>query len=91
MAERKRLQQVELSPENLLWCPAGVRLQALEAEWDEDNIEHIARHGVSPEEVEEVVYEDCLLPGLCVADVVGSKRLDGRYLGRPVQADTLSL
>lgn len=36
-----------------------MRFQALEAEWDEDNIEHIARYGVSPEEVEEVVYEDC--------------------------------
>ena len=31
----------------------------LEPEWDDDNIEHIARHGVEPEEVEEIVYEDC--------------------------------
>ncbi|MGH7963673.1 MAG: hypothetical protein ACRERD_17910, partial [Candidatus Binatia bacterium] len=36
-----------------------MRFQELEAEWDDDNIEHIARHGVEPEEVEEVVYEDC--------------------------------
>jgi len=59
MAERRRLYQVELFPENPLWDLAGVRFQALEAEWDEDNMEHIARHGVSPEEVEEIVYEDC--------------------------------
>lgn len=30
-----------------------------DAEWDEDNIQHIAKHGVEPEEVEEIVYEDC--------------------------------
>lgn len=32
-----------------------------------------------------------LLPGLCVADVVGSKRLDGLYLDKPVREDTSSL
>jgi uncharacterized DUF497 family protein len=36
-----------------------VRFWELEPEWDDDNIEHIARHGVEPEEVEEIVYEDC--------------------------------
>lgn len=36
-----------------------MRFQELEAEWDEDNIEHIALHHVAPEEVEEIVYEDC--------------------------------
>ena len=36
-----------------------MRFQESEAEWDEDNVEHIARHGVEPEEVEELVYEDC--------------------------------
>jgi uncharacterized protein len=36
-----------------------VRFQELEAEWDDDNIEHIARHSIEPEEVEEIVYEDC--------------------------------
>lgn len=36
-----------------------MRFVELEAEWDDDNIEHIARHGVEPEEVEEIVYEDC--------------------------------
>lgn len=42
-----------------------MRFQQLEAEWDEDNIDHIARHGVEPEEVEEIVYEDCY-PSLIV-------------------------
>jgi hypothetical protein len=36
-----------------------VRFLELEAEWDDDNIEHIARHSIEPEEVEEIVYEDC--------------------------------
>ena len=36
-----------------------MRFRRLEAEWDEDNVEHISRHGVEPEEVEEIVYEDC--------------------------------
>jgi len=29
-----------------------------EFEWDEYNIEHIARHRVTPEEVEEVAFDD---------------------------------
>jgi uncharacterized DUF497 family protein len=36
-----------------------VRFRELEAEWDDDNVEHIRRHGVEPEEMEEIVYEDC--------------------------------
>jgi uncharacterized DUF497 family protein len=36
-----------------------MRFWRLEAEWDDDNIRHISRHGVEPEEVEEIVYEDC--------------------------------
>jgi uncharacterized DUF497 family protein len=37
-----------------------VQFWELEPEWDEDdNVEHIARHGVEPDEVEEIVYEDC--------------------------------
>jgi uncharacterized DUF497 family protein len=36
-----------------------MRFQELEAEWDDDNVAHIARHAVEPEEVEEIVYEDC--------------------------------
>ena len=36
-----------------------MRLWRLDGGWDDDNIAHIARHGVEPEEVEEIVYEDC--------------------------------
>lgn len=36
-----------------------MRFQELEAEWDDDNVEPVARHRVEPEEVEESVYEDC--------------------------------
>lgn len=36
-----------------------MRFQELDAEWDDKNVEHIARHGVEPEEVEEIIYEDC--------------------------------
>jgi len=36
-----------------------VRFWELEPEWDDDNIGHVARHGIEPEEVEEIVYEDC--------------------------------
>jgi uncharacterized protein len=27
-------------------------------EWDDDNVEHIARHNVSPDEVEDVAFDD---------------------------------
>jgi hypothetical protein len=33
-----------------------MRFWELEAEWDDDNSEHLARHGVEPEEVEEIVH-----------------------------------
>ena len=36
-----------------------MRFRRLQAEWDDDNVAHISRHGVLPEEVEEIVYEDC--------------------------------
>ena len=36
-----------------------MRFQELEAEWDDDDIEHIARPSIEPDEVEEIVYEDC--------------------------------
>ena len=66
-----------------------MRFRRLEAEWDEDNVEHISRHGVDPEEVEEIVYEDCH-----PSRIVGARRrriretrwavfgqtCDGRYL-----------
>ena len=35
-------------------------------DWDEFNIAHIARHGVSPEQVEEVYYGEGPLPTLAI-------------------------
>lgn len=42
-----------------------MRFQELDAEWNDSNVEHLARHRVEPEEVEEIVYEDCY-PSLVV-------------------------
>ena len=33
-------------------------MEITDFEWDNDNIEHIARHGVSPDEVESVAFDD---------------------------------
>jgi len=33
-------------------------MEISEFEWDDNNIEHIARHGVAPDEVEDVAFED---------------------------------
>jgi len=33
-------------------------MEILEFEWDDDNIEHIAKHGVLPDEIEEVAFDD---------------------------------
>lgn len=33
-------------------------MEIKEFEWNENNIEHIARHGVSPDEVENVAFDD---------------------------------
>jgi len=56
-----------------------VRIDDLQ--WDEKNAEHIARHGVSPEEVEDVCY------GFHVSQkekrnryVLGGKTINGKYL-----------
>jgi len=54
----------------------------LEPEWDDDNIEHIARHGVEPEEVEEIVYEDTIHHGLFVLGVVAYEKPAGQSLAR---------
>jgi hypothetical protein len=45
----------------------------LEPDWDDDNIEHIAGHGLTPEQVEEVYYGEGPLPTLAVR----SKRQSG--------------
>jgi hypothetical protein len=34
------------------------RLKSEEVEWDDNNIEHIARHGVFPDEVEDVAFDN---------------------------------
>jgi uncharacterized DUF497 family protein len=33
-------------------------MEITEFEWDDDNIEHMARHNVSPDEVENVAFDD---------------------------------
>ncbi len=33
-------------------------MEITDFEWDDDNIEHIAKHGVSPDEVEGVAFDD---------------------------------
>lgn len=50
-------------------------------EWDEDNTGHIARHGVSPEEVEEACHNrPYVLKGREGAYLIYSQTDDGRYL-----------
>jgi hypothetical protein len=39
---------------------------SLEPDWDEDNINHIAVHGIRPEQVEEVYYHEGPFPTLAV-------------------------
>ena len=33
-------------------------MEITEFEWDENNIEHVARHKVSPDEIEDVAFDD---------------------------------
>ena len=33
-------------------------MEITDFEWDDDNIEHIAKHGISPDEVEGVAFDD---------------------------------
>jgi hypothetical protein len=40
--------------------------KSLVPDWDEDNIDHIAEHGLSPERVEEVYYGEGPFPTLAV-------------------------
>jgi len=39
---------------------------SLEPDWDEDNINHIAAHGIRPEQVEEVYYSEGPFPALAI-------------------------
>ena len=50
-------------------------------EWDEENIEHIGRHGVHPEEVEEACYNrPYILKGRGRSYLIFGRTNDGRYL-----------
>ena len=50
-------------------------------DWDEQNIDHIARHGVNPEEVEETCYNrPLILKGKQLRYLVYGQTDDGRYL-----------
>ena len=40
--------------------------KSLAPDWDEDNINHIAEHGLSPEQVEELYYSEGPFPTLAV-------------------------
>ncbi len=39
---------------------------SLEPDWDEDNIDHIAEHGLRPEQIEEVYYGEGPYPTLAL-------------------------
>jgi hypothetical protein len=39
---------------------------SLDPDWDEDNIDHIAEHGLRPEQVEEVYYGEGPYPTLAI-------------------------
>ena len=56
-------------------------MQIVDFEWDEDNIEHIARHGVNPEEVEEACYNrPYILKGRHGSYLIYGQTDDGRYV-----------
>jgi uncharacterized DUF497 family protein len=48
-----------------------------ELEWDDDNVEHLARHGISPDEVEEL-FEGIVVRRRGGTDAVDRFRLLGR-------------
>ena len=39
-------------------CPILQTMEISDFQWDEDNVEHIARHNVHPGEVEELAFDD---------------------------------
>ena len=51
----------------------GDSLEVRIISWDQDTVDHISRHGVSPEEVEELLFNDDELP-------VIMRGREGRYL-----------
>jgi len=48
---------------------------SLEPDWDEDNINHIAQHGLKPEQVEERYYAEGPYPTLALKNKEGSNPL----------------
>jgi uncharacterized DUF497 family protein len=57
-----------------------------ELEWDDENIEHIARHNVTPEEVEDVCYGSHLSERVGGGRyVLSAKSATGRYLNVVIQ------
>lgn len=50
--------------------------------WDEDTIDHIARHGITPEEVEEIAFEGSpyIRKGRQGRRYLYGKTIGGRYL-----------
>jgi hypothetical protein len=50
--------------------------------WNEDNIEHISNHGVTPEEIEEIVFEGTpyIRKGKQGKRYLYGKTVGGRYL-----------
>jgi uncharacterized DUF497 family protein len=50
--------------------------------WDEDSVYHISRHGVSPREIDEAIFEgnSLVLKGREGRYIVLSQTLSGRYL-----------
>jgi len=48
---------------------------SLEPDWDDDNIKHIARHGLRPEQVEEVYYGE----GPYTTLALKNKKKEGRH------------
>jgi uncharacterized protein len=61
-------------------------MDVVEFEWDDDNVEHLARHGITPDEVEE------LFDGLTVRRRGGTDARDRvRVLGRTAAGRYLAL
>jgi hypothetical protein len=47
---------------------------SLEPEWDEDNINHVAKHGLRPEQVEELYYNEGPYSTLAIKNKKGEGR-----------------
>ena len=56
-------------------------MQISEFIWDEENLNHVAQHGVHPEEVEEACWnQPFILKGRNGSYLIFSQTNDGRYL-----------